>query len=142
MEGTCVTDNVWTRWPSQEALGRQGISRPRRMLAWAVRMLVLGLLLWEAFDDHHVHGWGTVAAVGGITLAGALSWAFFRTTYQHRLLTSMVVVTLMLGLAVVAQSTGFREPALVIWCGCAISALERMPLVAALPVAALALAAF
>lgn len=137
-----MTDNAWTRWPSREALGREGVSRPRRMLAWAVRLLLLGLLLWSAFDDHHVHGWGTVAAVGGIVLAGALAWAFFRTTYQHRLLTSLAVVTLLLGLATVAQTTGFRGPALVMWCGCAISALERMPLGAGLPVAALALAAF
>lgn len=112
------------------------------MLAWAVRLFVLALLLWGAFDDRHVHGWATVAPVVGLTLAGALSWAFFRTTYQHRLLTSMVVVTLLLGLATVAEATGYRESALVIWCGCAVSALERMPLGAALPVAALSLTAF
>ncbi|MGW2640389.1 sensor histidine kinase [Streptomyces sp. NPDC001348] len=137
-----MTDNAWTRWPSREALGREGVSGPRRMLAWAVRLFVLALLLWGAFDDRHVHGWATVAPVVGLTLAGALSWAFFRTTYQHRLLTSMVVVTLLLGLATVAEATGYRESALVIWCGCAVSALERMPLGAALPVAALSLTAF
>ncbi|MFF4490181.1 sensor histidine kinase [Streptomyces sp. NPDC001544] len=137
-----MTDNAWTRWPSREALGREGVSGPRRMLAWVIRLLVLALLLWGAFDDRHVRGWATVAAMGGITLAGALSWAFFRATYQHRLLTSMMVVTLLLGLATVAQATGFRESALVIWCGCAVSALERMPLGAALPVSALALTAF
>ncbi|MGW7259888.1 sensor histidine kinase [Streptomyces sp. NPDC054834] len=137
-----MTDNAWTRWPSREALGREGISRPRRVIAWVVRLVVLTLLLWSAFEDRHVHGWGTVVAVGGIVLAGALAWAFYRTTYQHRLLTSLAVVALLLGLAMVAQSTGFRGPALVLWCGCAISALERMPLGAALPVAALALAAF
>ncbi|MEU6550942.1 histidine kinase [Streptomyces sp. NPDC046915] len=137
-----MTDNAWTRWPSREALGREGVSQPRRVIAWVVRLVVLTLLLWSAFEDRHVHGWGTVVAVAGIVLVGALAWAFHRTTYQHRLLTSLAVVTLLLGLATVAQSTGFRGPALVMWCGCAISALERMPLGAALPVAALALAAF
>ncbi|GGJ05335.1 sensor histidine kinase [Streptomyces brasiliensis] len=137
-----MTENAWTRWPSREALGREGTSRPRRLLAWAVRILVIGLLLWSAFSSHHLHGWGTVAAVGGILLTGFLAWAFFRTTYQHRLGVSLLLVTLLLGMAVAAQTMGFRGPALVVWCGCAISALERLPLGAALPVASVALAAF
>jgi hypothetical protein len=29
-EGARVTENAWTRWPSREALGREGVSRPRR----------------------------------------------------------------------------------------------------------------
>ncbi|MFF3871228.1 histidine kinase [Streptomyces sp. NPDC001978] len=137
-----MTENAWTRWPSREALGREGTTKPRRLLAWAVRLLVIGLLLWSAFESRHVHGWGTAAAVGGVLLTGFLSWAFFRTTYQHRLWGSLVLVTLLLGMATVAQTTGFRGPALVVWCGCAISALERLPLGAALPIASVALVAF
>ncbi|MEU6576344.1 histidine kinase [Streptomyces sp. NPDC046805] len=137
-----MTENVWTRWPSQEALARAGASRSRRLLAWAVRLLVLGMLLWGAFEDHRIHGWGTAAEVGGILLAGALSWAFFRTTYRHRLGVSLVLIVLLLGMALLAQATGFQRPALVVWCGCAVSALERLPLEAALPVASVALASF
>ncbi|MFD5797195.1 sensor histidine kinase [Streptomyces diastatochromogenes] len=137
-----MKDNAWTRWPSREALGRAGISRPRRMLAWAVRALVIALLLWSAFSQKHVGIWGALAAAAGVVLIALLSWAFFRTTYQHRLVPSMVLIGLILGIAVAAQATGFRGPALVIWCGCGIAALERMPLGAALPVTSVALASY
>jgi signal transduction histidine kinase len=137
-----VTENAWTRWPSQEALGRTGISRPRRMLAWAVRALVLGMLLWGVFHNSRVHGWGAVLAAACVLVAAAVSWAFFRTTLEHRLWSSLALVSILLGIALAAQYTGFRVPALVIWCGCAITALERMPIAAALPVTSVALALY
>jgi signal transduction histidine kinase len=137
-----MTENAWTRWPSREALGRAGISRPRRMLAWAVRVLVLAILLWEAFSARHVHALGAVAAAVGVVVAAVVSWAFFRTTYAHRLVPSLALIGVLLGIAVAAQATGFKAPALVIWCGCGICALERLPLGAALPVTTVALASY
>ncbi|MFF4307654.1 sensor histidine kinase [Streptomyces sp. NPDC001601] len=137
-----MTENAWTRWPSREALSREGLSRPRRSLAWGVRLLVLALLLWSAFTQSHVHGWGAAAAVAGVVVTAVVSWGFFRTTYAHRLVPSLALVSVLLGIAVVAETTGFRGPALVIWCGCGISALERLPVAIALPVAAVALASY
>lgn len=137
-----MTENALTRWPSREALGRAGISRPRRMLAWAVRFLVLALLLWGAFSQRHVGIWGALAAAAGVLLAGLVAWAFFHTTYEHRLVSSLALMAVLLGIAVAAEVTGFRGPALVIWCGCGVSALERLPLGAALPVTSVALASF
>ncbi|MGV4987267.1 sensor histidine kinase [Streptomyces sp. NPDC001709] len=137
-----MTENVWIRWPSREALGRTGISRPRRMLAWAVRVLVLALLLWSAFSKRHVGIGGALAAAAGVLLAALVSWAFFKTTYQHRLVPSLALMAVLLALAVAAEATGFRGPALLLWCGCGISALERLPLAAAVPVACVALAAY
>ncbi|CAM5334440.1 sensor histidine kinase [Streptomyces aurantiogriseus] len=137
-----MTENAWTRWPSREALGREGIPRPRRLLAWAVRLLVLGVLLWSAFHDSRVHGWGTVAGVGGVLLAGALVWAFLRMTLEHRLWPSLTLMVLLLGLTATAHVRGFESPAIVLWCGCAIAALERLPLAAALPLASVGLASF
>lgn len=137
-----MTENAWTRWPSREALSREGLSRPRRLLAWSVRLLVLFMLLWGAFESSRVRGAGAVAGVVGVLLAGGLARAFFRTTYQHRLWWSLGLVVLLLGLGIAAQQTGFREPALVLWCGCAIAALERLPLGVALPVAAVGLASY
>ncbi|MFE2584162.1 sensor histidine kinase [Streptomyces sp. NPDC059378] len=137
-----MTHNAWTRWPSPEALGRNGLSRPRRLMSWGIRVLVLGMLLWSVFNSKHVHGWGIVLAVAGIAVTGALAWGFWRTTLQHRLVPSLALAVPLLGMAVLAQTAGFDGPALVLWCGCAISALERMPLGAALPVASVALASF
>ncbi|MEV5958711.1 histidine kinase [Streptomyces sp. NPDC051987] len=137
-----MTENAWTRWPSREALSREGVSRPRRSLAWGVRLLVLVLLLWSAFNQSHVHGWGVAAAVAGVVVTAVVSWGFFRTTYAHRLVPSLLLITVLLAVAVAAETTGFRGPALVIWCGCGISALERLPVAIALPVASVALASY
>lgn len=137
-----MTENAWTRWPSREALGREGISQPRRLLAWAIRILVLGMVLWGVFKGSHVHGWGAVGAAAGVVASGLTAWALFRTTLAHRLWPSLALVTCILGIAVVAQTTGFRVPAIVIWCGCAVTALERMPLAVALPVASVSLASY
>jgi signal transduction histidine kinase len=137
-----VTENVWTRWPSKEALGREGISGRRRLLTWAVRLLVFGMLLWGTFTRSPVRGWGAVAAVAGALVTVCAAWAFTRTTLGHRLWPSLALVTAMLGVAVVSQAADLRIPALVIWCGCAISTLERLPLAAALPVTAVALASY
>jgi signal transduction histidine kinase len=137
-----VTDNIWTRWPSKEALGREGISGRRRLLTWAVRLLVFGMLLWGTFTRSPVRGWGAVAAAAGALVTVCAAWAFTRTTLGHRLWPSLALVTATLGVAVVSQAADFRIPALVIWCGCAISALERLPLAAALPVTTVALASY
>ncbi|NEA65010.1 histidine kinase [Streptomyces sp. SID12488] len=137
-----MTKNDWLRWPSQEALGREGISRNRRRLAWATRMLVLGMLLWGAVSGNPPRGLHSALAVGGVLAAALLAWALYRTTFQHRLWPSLALLLLLQGLAVAGQATGFRVPALVLWCGCAITALERMPLSAALPMSIVALGSY
>ncbi|MEU6600839.1 sensor histidine kinase [Streptomyces flaveolus] len=137
-----MTENAWTRWPSREALGRSGTTFPRRTLVWAVRLLVLAVLLWGAFSQRHVGLWEALAAAAAILLAALVSWAFFRTTYEHRLVPSLALIGVLLGIAVAAEATGFRGPALVIWCGCGVGALERLPLGAAVPVASVALASY
>ncbi|MGX5212139.1 sensor histidine kinase [Streptomyces violaceus] len=134
--------NAWTRWPSREALSREGISRSRCMLAWTVRALVLGLLLWGAFSDGHAGGWRAAAGAGGVLLAALLAWAFFRTTLQHRLWLSLASLALLQGLAVAAHMSGFKVAALVMWCGCAVSALERLPPAVALTAAGVALGSY
>ncbi|MER6955366.1 MULTISPECIES: histidine kinase [unclassified Streptomyces] len=137
-----MTENLWTRWPSREALGPKELSRPRRLLAWAVRLLVLGALLWGAFHDSRVHGWAALAGVGGVLAAGGLAWALFRTTLDHRLGASLALALMLLALAAGVESVGFRSAAIVLWCGCAIAALERLPLGAAVPTASVGFAAF
>ncbi|MGV9786793.1 sensor histidine kinase [Streptomyces sp. NPDC003435] len=137
-----MSENPWTRWPSREALSKVGISRPRRLMGRAIRLVLLGLLLWAALRHNDVPLWGEAAAVAGVLLASGAAWGYFRTTYAHRLLPSLALVAVLLALAVAAQLTGFGGPALVLWCGCGILALERLPLAAAVPVTSVALASF
>lgn len=75
-------------------------------------------------------------------MAGGLAWALFRTTLEHRLFPSLALLLMLLGLAAGAEAAEFRSPAVALWCGCAIAALERLPLGAALPAASVGFAAF
>ena len=137
-----MTENPWTRWPSREALGREGTSRPRRMLGWGVRALIVGMLLWGAYNSTRVHGWAVAAAVVGVLLTAVAAWAFWRVTLAHRLLPSIALIAVLVGIAVAGEAAGFTTVSLVIWCGCAITALERLPLAAAVPVTSVSLAAY
>ncbi|MEH0550337.1 sensor histidine kinase [Streptomyces sp. B21-101] len=137
-----MTENFWTRWPSREALSPQAITRPRRLLAWGVRLLVLVALVWGALHDSRVHGWAGVAGAGGLLVAGGLAWALFRTTLEHRLRPSLALLLALLLLAAGAEAVGLSSPAVVLCCGGAVVALERLPLAAAVPVASAGFAAF
>ncbi|MET9764477.1 histidine kinase [Streptomyces sp. NPDC006372] len=137
-----MKENAWTRWPSREALSHAGLSRARCLLAWTVRALVLSLLLWGAFTDSRVGGWNAAAGAGGVLLAALLAWLFFRSTLQHRLWPSLAALALLQGVALTAQLSGFEVAAPVLWCGCAVSALERLPPAVALAAAGVALGSF
>ncbi|MFC8145663.1 sensor histidine kinase [Streptomyces paradoxus] len=137
-----MKENAWTRWPSREALSREGLSTSRCVLAWSVRGLVLGMLLWGAFADSHGHGWKTAAGLAGVALAALLAREFFRTTLQHRLWPSLAAFALLQGIAVAAHASGFSVAALVMWCGCAVAALERLPPAAAFIAAGVALGSY
>ncbi|WP_369249669.1 sensor histidine kinase [Streptomyces sp. R41] len=137
-----MTDNAWKRWPSREALSRAGVPRARRALAWTTRAIALGALIATTFANSHLRGWGVAAGVVGILVCASAAWGFWRTTLEHRLLPSLGLLALLLAIATVGQGMGLRVPALVLWCGCAISAIERLPLAAALPVTAVALGAY
>jgi signal transduction histidine kinase len=137
-----VTENAWKHWPSREALSREGAPKARRALAWTVRAIALGALIATTFTNRDLPGWGVAAGLVGIVLCALLAWAFWRTTLEHRLLPSLGLLTLLLAIATVGQGVGFRTPALVLWCGCAVSAIERLPLAAALPATSVALGAY
>ncbi|MEV0094469.1 histidine kinase [Streptomyces sp. NPDC050738] len=137
-----MTPSTWTSWPSREALSRESLTPARRALAWTVRLFAWVLLLWSTFSHTTAPVWGM--AVAGVGLVGcvAVGWAFFRTSLQHRLWPSVGLMAVLMGAALAAQQTGFRVPAAVIWCACAVTAMERLPLVTALPCTALALGAY
>ncbi|MFG3365423.1 sensor histidine kinase [Streptomyces sp. NPDC090032] len=137
-----MTPGAWTSWPSREALSREGLTRARRVLARVVRGVTLTALVWTAAAERGVHGWAVALAPVVLIACGAAAWGFFRTTLEHLLWPSVGLLALLLGAAFGAEQAGFRGPALVLWCGCAITALERLPLVAAIPLTAGALTGF
>ncbi|GAA1373282.1 sensor histidine kinase [Streptomyces beijiangensis] len=137
-----MTTSTWTSWPSREALSREGLTHARRWLARTVRLFTLTLLLWSTFSQATAPAWGLAAAAVGLAGCAAVAWAFFRTSLENRLWPSVGLMVLLMGAAMAAQQSGFHTPAVVLWCGCAVTALERLPLMAALPCTALALGTY
>ncbi|MER5378922.1 sensor histidine kinase [Streptomyces sp. NPDC002688] len=137
-----MTDTAWTRWPSREALSRVGVHKARRLLTRVSRAIALVVIVATTLTNTELHGWALAGGVAGIVVCGFLAWGFWRTTLEHRLLPSLGLLALLLTTAAVGQGVGFRIPALVLWCGCAVSAIERLPLAAALPATAVALSAY
>ncbi|WP_371526790.1 histidine kinase [Streptomyces sp. NBC_01283] len=130
----------WMRWPSREGLTREGQSVARLWFVRVLRVAIGGSLLWNAF--HHDRGWRLAAGVGLVVLCGGLVWAFLRTSFDHRLWPSVTLLALLVGSGYAAQLGGWSVLALVLWCGAAFLALERLPLVVAAGCMPLALAAF
>ncbi|WP_443063148.1 sensor histidine kinase [Streptomyces sp. NBC_00483] len=132
----------WTEWPSREALSREGVTRARRMLARTVRVVVVAVLVWTAVTQRDISDQALILGPVLLIACVAAAWAFFRTTLDHRLWPSLVLLAFLVAVAVLAQWAGFIGPAIVLWCGCAVSALERLPLAASVPATAVALAGF
>ncbi|GAA3838224.1 histidine kinase [Streptomyces chiangmaiensis] len=108
---------------------------------WCGRLFALGMLLWTTFAGGRLHAWGEATAAAGVLVCGVADWAFFRTTLRNRLLPSVVLLAVLLGLALVGHLAGLGIPALVLWCACAVAAMEQ-PLVAAIPAAGVGLGAY
>ncbi|MFE2532802.1 sensor histidine kinase [Streptomyces sp. NPDC059371] len=137
-----MRDNVWMRWPSREALSRVGVHKARRVLARVTRAVVLATLVATTLTNPELGGWALAEGIAGIVVCGILAWGFWRATLEHRLLPSLALLALLLAVASVGHQAGFRVPALVLLCGCAVAAIERLPLVAALPATAVALSVY
>lgn len=137
-----MTQDVWFAWPSREALTHEGLSPVRRGIAWVVRAVLFGGLLWTAVSERGPHGWSWVAGVAIVAATVALARGFWRRTLAHRLWSSLALLASLMTVAVVAQQTGWHILAVIVWCGTAVSALERLPLGAAVPCTMVALGAY
>lgn len=87
-------------------------------------------------------GMGDGRAVAATLALVLCAWAFYRTTLRHQLWPSVGLLVALMGGALVASRTGFDIAAVVLWCGCAVTAMERLPLAAALPTTCLVLGGF
>ncbi|MEU5778636.1 histidine kinase [Streptomyces venezuelae] len=126
-----MSGDWWTRWPSREALTWAGMSPARLWFVRVLRVVILGSLLWHAF--HADRGWRLVAGAAVVLALTWAGWAFFRVSFAHRLWPSLALMSLLLAAALAAEFGDWQVLAMVLWCGSAISALERLPMVAAGP---------
>ncbi|MEU5020186.1 histidine kinase [Streptomyces angustmyceticus] len=134
--------NSWTSWPLRESLSREGISGARVWAGRAVRVMVVAVLVWITLKGPGFRGWGRVAACAGMALSILVFRGFFRTTLARRLWPSIGLFAVLEAAAFGFAFAGAPTPAIVLWCACAVVAMERLPLNAAVPCAAAALGAF
>ncbi|WP_336053932.1 sensor histidine kinase [Streptomyces sp. CA2R101] len=134
--------NYWTRWPLRESLSREGVSGARVWIGRAVRVVVLAGLVWVTLTGPGFTGWGRAAACAGMAVTVLVFRGFFRMTLARRLWPSIGLFALLVAAAFGFASAGAQVPALVLWCACAVIALERLPLGFAVPCAAAALGAY
>ncbi|WP_327272497.1 histidine kinase [Streptomyces sp. NBC_01224] len=137
-----MTRTIWTSWPSREALSRVSRARPRAAIAWSIRLGLLTAMFWGTFTGGRFGPWEVALGLVGVLGCAVAAWAFFRTSLEHRLWPSLGLLALLMVAALVARQTGAGVPAVILWCGCAVAALERLPLAAGLPTTAVALGAY
>ncbi|MEU4504377.1 histidine kinase [Streptomyces sp. NPDC024089] len=137
-----TTRTTWTSWPSWEALSGTVRTRPRKLITWSVRVGLLTAMLWGTFSGGQFGPWEIVLGLVGVLGCAFAARAFFRTSLEHRLWPSLGLLALLMLVAFGAQQAGADVPAVILWCGCAITALERLPLTAGLPATAVALGAY
>ncbi|MCX5417094.1 sensor histidine kinase [Streptomyces sp. NBC_00059] len=131
--------STWTSWPSREALTRAPQGRTRAVIGRFVWSAVLVGLLWNAFADDRYALWQVAVGLAVTVGCGFAVRAFFRTTREHLLWPSLGLLVLLMTVAYLAREAGAGALAVTLWCGCAVIALERLPLSAAVPVTAAAL---
>ncbi|MFJ8751414.1 sensor histidine kinase [Streptomyces sp. NPDC102441] len=131
---------TWTSWPSREALTRA--PHTRALIGRFVWSAVFVGLLWNTFADGRFALWQV--AVGVVAAAGcwASGRAFFRTTREHQLWPSLGLLVLLTAVAFGALAGGAGALAVLLWCGSAVVALQRLPLFAAVPLTAVTLFAY
>lgn len=137
-----MTPAAWTSWPSREALSREKCTRSRIAIAWCMRAGLLALMLWGTFTGGLFGPWEIGVGLIGVLGCAVLAVAFFRASLENRLGPSLGALALLMLAAFGAQQAGATVPAVVLWCRCAVTALERLPLAAGVPSTAVALGAY
>ncbi|RLV10470.1 two-component sensor histidine kinase [Streptomyces griseocarneus] len=122
----------WTTWPAREALSRVGVPLRRQVMGWVVRLALLGLVLWGVLRDGVLHGWGFAALAVGFAVCIVGFRVYYATTLAQRLWPSLGVLVVLYAVGAGSELAGVRTPAFVLWGGCAIIGMERLPMLAGL----------
>ncbi|WP_329498524.1 sensor histidine kinase [Kitasatospora herbaricolor] len=133
---------TWTRWPAREGPAGEPSTPARRVLSLIGRAVLVGVLAWGTFAPGDRHGWGVAAAALGLVVALAQAAAFLRAGREQWLRSSLALAATLLATAWAADLGHAHLLANFLWCGLGLTALIRLPLVAALPVAALSLGSY
>jgi signal transduction histidine kinase len=141
-EGAYVPLSFWTAWPSREALSWENRTTAHRVLGWAMRLLIVAAVLWGAFANGRMHGWRPMWVALGTAVVVVIVWALMRVTVEHRIWPALGLLGLLFAGAFIAQGQHAGYASTVLWCACAILAMERLPLAVALPLTCAALGAY
>ncbi|SDO76520.1 sensor histidine kinase [Actinacidiphila guanduensis] len=133
---------TWTTWPSQEALSRDTRPPSRQGVGRLVRLAVFGGAVWAVVAKGRLGPLATAAAVVGILAAYVVVWGYFRVTLRHLLWPAVGLLALLMAGGGTARLLDAPVAAVVLWCACAVLAIERLPLFAGVPAAAVALLSF
>ncbi len=133
---------TWTRWPSSEALAQERRSRPRQLLNFFSRTVLLSVIVWGTYATGRFTGWSAVLMAVRILVTVGLFYLLTRTTRVHRIGPALVVVAGLLATAALAHESGALLLANATWCAVAVIGLLRLPLAAALPSCVAALASY
>ncbi|MFF7231859.1 signal transduction histidine kinase [Streptomyces sp. 2333.5] len=134
--------NSWTSWPLRESLSREGVSGARLWLGRSVRIAVAAGLVWTTLVGPAFTGWRLMALCTGVAVTVLAFRGFFRATLAHHLWPSIGLFAVLVAAALGFAYVGARTPATVLWCACAVIAMERLPLSVAVPCSATALSGY
>jgi signal transduction histidine kinase len=134
--------SMWMSWPSREVLDRSHRPASRRRIGVAVRATLLIVAVWSTVTRTDLPGWQLALSLLGIAAAAVVLWLFFRCTLRNLLWPSVGLLGLLLAGGVTCQVLGAHVAAGVLVCASAVVSIQRLPLGAAVPLAAVALLDF
>ncbi|WP_055586810.1 histidine kinase [Streptacidiphilus griseoplanus] len=122
---------AWTSWPSREALSREGAGRTRARIGVAVRVAVAVALVSATFGTGRFTGWAALGMALALVVVGFALHAFHRVTLEHRLPAALGQLAVFIAAGFGARVVDAPVMATILWCGVAVTAMQRLPLAAA-----------
>lgn len=132
----------WTRWPSRQALNRQGVPRARLLINGGIWAAGAGWLLVDVLREGTFTGTQRVALAGALAGCAGLVYVLRRVTLDHRLAPALALLAALIGAGGALHAAGARSLPNAVWIVSAILAMERLPLAIALGCAAVASGAY